>query len=800
MQMQVLTAASSLPRATLLRPAAAEPWRQSFLQLQARPIQRPGIMLHCKAQLQGQETRERRQLDDDEHARPPQDGDDDVAASTSELPYMIESIKSKLRAARNSLGETTVSAYDTAWIALVNRLDGGGERSPQFPEAIDWIARNQLPDGSWGDAGMFIVQDRLINTLGCVVALATWGVHEEQRARGLAYIQDNLWRLGEDDEEWMMVGFEITFPVLLEKAKNLGLDINYDDPALQDIYAKRQLKLAKIPREALHARPTTLLHSLEGMENLDWERLLQFKCPAGSLHSSPAASAYALSETGDKELLEYLETAINNFDGGAPCTYPVDNFDRLWSVDRLRRLGISRYFTSEIEEYLEYAYRHLSPDGMSYGGLCPVKDIDDTAMAFRLLRLHGYNVSSSVFNHFEKDGEYFCFAGQSSQSLTAMYNSYRASQIVFPGDDDGLEQLRAYCRAFLEERRATGNLMDKWVIANGLPQRGRVRAGFPMEGKLAASRDEGVSGAVRRYEDAWIGKGLYRMTLVNNDLYLEAAKADFTNFQRLSRLEWLSLKRWYIRNNLQAHGVTEQSVLRAYFLAAANIFEPNRAVGTLGWARTAILAEAIASHLRQYSANDAADGMTERLISGLASHDWDWRESKDSAARSLLYALDELIDLHAFGNASNSLREAWKQWLMSWTNESQGSTGGDTALLLVRTIEICSGRHGSAEQSLKNSADYARLEQIASSMCSKLATKILAQNGGSMDNVEGIDQEVDVEMKELIQRVYGSSSNDVSSVTRQTFLDVVKSFCYVAHCSPETIDGHISKVLFEDVN
>uniref|UniRef100_A0A0E0CM94 Ent-kaurene synthase A n=1 Tax=Oryza meridionalis TaxID=40149 RepID=A0A0E0CM94_9ORYZ len=741
MQMQVLTAASSLPRATLLRPAAAEPWCQSFLQLQA-PSKRPGIMLHCKAQPQGQETRERRQLDDDEHARPPQGGDDDVAASTSELPYMIESIKSKLRAARNSLGETTVSAYDTAWIALVNRLDGGGERSPQFPEAIDWIARNQLLDGSWGDAGMFIVQDRLINTLGCVVALATWGVHEEQRARGLAYIQDNLWRLGEDDEEWMMVGFEITFPVLLEKAKNLGLDINYDDPALQDIYAKRQLKLAKIPREALHARPTTLLHSLEGMENLDWERLLQFKCPAGSLHSSPAASAYALSETGDKELLEYLETAINNFDGG---------------------------------------------DGMSYGGLCPVKDIDDTAMAFRLLRLHGYNVSSSVFNHFEKDGEYFCFAGQSSQSLTAMYNSYRASQIVFPGDDDGLEQLRAYCRAFLEERRATGNLRDKWVIANGLPSEVEYALDFPWKASLPRVETRVYLEQYGASEDAWIGKGLYRMTLVNNDLYLEAAKADFTNFQRLSRLEWLSLK----RNNLQAHGVTEQSVLRAYFLAAANIFEPNRAAERLGWARTAILAEAIASHLRQYSANGAAHGMTERLISGLASHDWDW---------SLLYALDELIDLHAFGNASDSLREAWKQWLMSWTNESQGSTGGDTALLLVRTIEICSGRHGSAEQSLKNSADYARLEQIASSMCSKLATKILAQNGGSMDNVEGIDQEVDVEMKELIQRVYGSSSNDVSSVTRQTFLDVVKSFCYVAHCSPEIIDGHISKVLFEDVN
>ncbi|KAF0906466.1 hypothetical protein E2562_011459 [Oryza meyeriana var. granulata] len=548
----------------------------------------------------------------------------------------------------------------------------------------------------------------------------------------------------------------------------------------------------------MHARPTTLLHSLEGMEDLDWERLLQFKCPAGSLHSSPAASAYALSETGDKELLEYLETAINNFDGGAPCTYPVDNFDRLWSVDRLSRLGISRYFTSEIEEYLEYAYRHLSPDGMSYGGLCPVKDIDDTAMGFRLLRLHGYNVSSSVFKHFEKDGEYFCFAGQSSQSLTAMYNSYRASQIAFPGDDE-LERLKAYCRAFLEERRATGNLKDKWVIAKGLPSEVEYALDFPWKASLPRVETRMYLDQYGASEDAWIGKGLYRMTLVNNDLYLEAAKADFTNFQRLSRLEWLGLKRWYIRNNLQAHGVSEQSALRAYFLAAANIFEPNRAAERLGWARTAILAEAIASLFERNADDD--DGMMERFVGGLASDDWDWdsqaRESKDSAERTLLYALDELIDLHAFGNASN-LREAWKQWLVSCTKESHGSPGGDTALLLVRTIEICSGRHGSAEQSLNNS-EYAQLEQITSSICRKLATKILAQNGGSMDNIEGIDQEVDLEMKELIQRVY-EGSNDVNKVTRQTFLDVVKSFCYVAHCSPETIDGHISKVLFENVN
>ena len=45
------------------------------------------------------------------------------------------------------------------------------------------------------------------------------------------------------------------------------------------------------------------------------------------------------------------------------------------------------------------------------------------------------------------------------------------------------------------------------------------------------------------------------------------------------------------------YGVTPQSALRAYFLAAASIFEPGRAAERLGWARAAVLAEAISGCL-----------------------------------------------------------------------------------------------------------------------------------------------------------------------------------------------------------
>lgn len=75
-----------------------------------------------------------------------------------------------------------------------------------------------------------------------------------------------------------------------------------------------------------------------------------------------------------------------------------------------------------------------------------------------------------VFKKFEKDGEFFCFPRQSSQSVTAIYNTYRAAQVAFPGENDGvLRRAERYCRAFLQERRASNKLSDKWVIPKDLP-------------------------------------------------------------------------------------------------------------------------------------------------------------------------------------------------------------------------------------------------------------------------------------------------------------------------------------------
>jgi hypothetical protein len=104
---------------------------------------------------------------------------------------MIDGIRTALRSIGE--GEISISAYDTSLVALLKRLDGGD--GPQFPSTIDWIVQNQLPDGSWGDASFFMMGDRIMSTLACVVALKSWNIHTDKCERGMCISLDFLFSI-----------------------------------------------------------------------------------------------------------------------------------------------------------------------------------------------------------------------------------------------------------------------------------------------------------------------------------------------------------------------------------------------------------------------------------------------------------------------------------------------------------------------------------------------------------------------------------------------------------------------------
>ncbi|KAF9618789.1 hypothetical protein IFM89_002657 [Coptis chinensis] len=727
----------------------------------------------------------------------------------NKLTEWIETIKSILASMGD--GEISISAYDTAWVALVEDIHGNGD--PQFPSSIQWIINNQLADGSWGDESIFTAHDRILNTLGCVVALKKWNLHPERRERGLSFLNENMNKLGDENAEHMTIGFEVAFPSLVEIARKLDLKILDDSPAVQNIYAQRKLKLTKIPMDMVHIVPTTLLHSLEGMEGLDWEKLIKLQSVGGSFLFSPASTAFALMNTKDEKCLQYLKKPVEKFNGGVPNVYPVDLFEHIWSVDRLERLGVSRYFKAEIEECVNYLSRYWTEDGIAWARNSSVRDIDDTAMGFRLLRLHGHDVSPDVFRHFEKGGEFFCFAGQSNQAVTGLFNLYRAAQVLFPGETI-LQEAKKFAYKFLREKQSSNQLLDKWIITKDLPGEVRYALDIPWYASLPRIEARFYLEQYGGKDDVWIGKTLYRMSYVNNDTYLEFAKLDFNKCQTVHQDEWDKIQKWYNDCNLGDFSITDTTLLRTYFVAAASIFEPERSTERLAWTKTALLVDAIFAHFKNNSKEQRTAFVDEffnnivsyTIVNGHSSRNLN--RSSSNTSNRLVHILHRTLNnisvdaLKTNGNdVHKALQKSFETWLLTWEEEND-KPHQVIAEVLVSIIISCGG-HSQSEELLSH-PQYKHLVHLTNRVCYQfggICKRKVETNGASTNGPATLS--IDSDMQELVQTVLqnsdGISSKIISSKIKQTFLTVAKSCFYTVYCPQETMDHHISEVLFNRV-
>lgn len=81
-------------------------------------------------------------------------------------------------------------------------------------------------------------------------------------------------------------------------------------------------------------------------------------------------------------------------------------------------------------------------------------------------------VASDVFERFKNGDVFSTFMGQSTEAVTGMFNLYRASELVFPGEKI-LEDAKRHAVKFLSRKREANELVDKWIIAKDLA--GEVR-------------------------------------------------------------------------------------------------------------------------------------------------------------------------------------------------------------------------------------------------------------------------------------------------------------------------------------
>ncbi|KAF5728168.1 ent-kaurene synthase A family protein [Tripterygium wilfordii] len=435
---------------------------------------------------------------------------------------------------------------------------------------------------------------------------------------GISFLKENISMLEKDDSEHMLVGFEFGFPVLLDMARRLGIDVPDDSPFLQAIYVQRDLKLK-----------------------------------------------------------------------------------RYWTKDGIFCTRNSR-----------------------------VHDVDDTAMGFRLLRLHGYEVHP---------GMQLC--------------------------------MMLVCVGFA--------LDVPWYAS--MP---RVEARF----------------FIQHYggeDDVWLDKALYRMPYVNNNVYLELAKLDYNYCQALHGTEWGRIQKWYEECKPRDFGISRECLLRAYFMAAASIFEPERSMERLAWAKTAILLEIIVSYFNEVgnSTEQRIAFTTEFSIraSPMGGYINGRKLDKIGTTQELIQMLLATIDQFsqdAFAaydhDITRHLHNSWKMWLLKWQEEGDRWLG--EAELVIQTINLMAD-HKIAEKLFMGHTNYEQLFSLTNKVCYSLGHHELQNN-----------RELEHDMQRLVQLVLTNSSDGIDSDIKKTFLAVAKRFYYTAFVDPETVNVHIAKVLFERVD
>ncbi|KAG6510971.1 ent-kaur-16-ene synthase, chloroplastic-like isoform X1 [Zingiber officinale] len=474
--------------------------------------------------------------------------------------------------------QLSASSYDTAWVAMVPSPTSSNH--PCFPQCLDWIIKHQHSDGSWGldNFKPFLIKDYLSSTLACIIALERWKVGQEQVIKGLNFIGSNFSSIL-DKRLQSPIGFDIIFPGMLEYAINIGLDVPIEHHEIDNMLRWRNAELHR-EQGSCNARETYLAYVAEGLGNLhDWKETMKYQRKNGSLFNSPATTAAAMMHCNDSKAYEYLHSLLLKFDSSVPTLYPADVHTHLHLIDIIEKLGIADHFRHEIKSILDKTYRSWLLEEEEIHS-----DIATCAMAFRLLRLNGYDVSSDCLSRLG-DVHYFSNTLQGHlKDVNTVLELYKASQIKIYPYEQGLDKLASWSRMFLKEALITNQNLGHQI---GL-QEVDYDLKFPIWSSLERLEHKNT---IENFtlDNLQVLKTSYECYSIKDNDLVRLALDCFRTSQRTYQEELQMLDNWVKDNKLDQLEFARQKHTYCYFSAAATLFSPQMSDARISWAKNSIL-------------------------------------------------------------------------------------------------------------------------------------------------------------------------------------------------------------------
>nr|ADK73617.1 terpene synthase 5 [Origanum vulgare] len=219
-------------------------------------------------------------------------------------------------------------------------------------------------------------------------------------------------------------------------------------------------------------------------------------------------------------------------------------------IDDLRNLGLSYFFQDEIKNILSFIHKENKSFQNNQVG-----DLYFTALGFRLLRQHGFNVSQEVFNRFENDdgSDFKASLGEDTKGILQLYE---ASFLLREGEDT-LELARQFSTKYLHKKVDEG-IDDDSVLS-----------------WIRHSLDLPLHWRIQRLEARWF-LDAYAARKDMNPLILELGKIDFNIIQATMLEELKEVSRWWTNSCLAEKLPFVRDRIVECHLWALALFEPHQ--------------------------------------------------------------------------------------------------------------------------------------------------------------------------------------------------------------------------------
>ncbi|OMP00169.1 hypothetical protein CCACVL1_03450 [Corchorus capsularis] len=565
--------------------------------------------------------------------------------------------------------ELSVSSYDTAWVAMVPSPNS--PQNPCFPGSLQWLLDNQLSDGSWGPPNRdpLLTKDSISSTLACVLALRRWGVGEEQMSNGLQFIRSHFASVS-DENQHTPVGFDIIFSGMIEYAKDLNLNLPLRSTDIEALFHKRDLELRSCNRESSKGREAYLAYVSEGIgKHQDWGMVMKYQRKNGSLFNSPSTTAAALAHLQNDGCLCYLQALLEKFGNAVPTIYPFHLYPRLFMVETIESLGIGEHFRKEIRSVLDETYRCWL-QGEEEIFLDPAT----CALAFRILRANGYEVSSEPLTGFAEE-HFFSSLGGYLKDSDAVLELFRASEMIIYPDELVLEKQNSWTSHFLkQELSSSSKSADK--INKYAVQKVKDALEYPHYAslqRLVYRRN------IESYDVDYMRmlKTSYCSSSIDNKNFLRLVVEEFNACQSIYRQELKQLERWVQENRLDKLKFARQKLAYCYFSAAATICSPALSDARISWAKNGVLTTVVDDF---FDVGGSEDELLN-LIQLVEKHDVETSihccseqvEILFSALHSTITEIGEKAIAWQGRNMTTHVTEIWLDLLRSMLQEAQWS-------------------------------------------------------------------------------------------------------------------------------